>query len=1210
MEPMLIIKSKQPRVLPTAPTPTEIRPFESKDDSEFFIPDGFGIKRASTLIVRKAASHLVQVFRRKQDEEKKQLDRFLKSYSRHHYKAVEHDDFWDEARMELVEAPRWRYAGAAPRLKRSKSFTSAFLLHHHELKRRGEKSFVERLRTRMKINNMKSKHSTTKRWTKSKSVHRVTPINIPCELADVESRSTSPRINCTMQNTTNSEVISPRLNSSFYNPKNNMNWYGRLKFDYKKALKENNGYHVIAPGWTVTNVWTILVLLIIFWNMVATPFTMAFGVSYTTVSVIILQILGDMILAVDIAVNFRRGFWKEGSIVMDPEVIKWAYLKSWFILDVISALPIDHLYQMAGVPSDEVPSAARIPKLLRCLRFFRLWSDLEKEMGSYLQVFRIFLISFLITHWEACMYYTISTGEGYGTSTWVLPTTMRDKSTIHVYLYCFYWSVGIFSSTVSPEVPVTEAQGWYTLICMFLGVLCFAYVVGAMASIIEAANENQSDFQNMLNTINRFVHSHSLTHETAERLTTYLTYKWELQKGYNMERVVDDLPSLLKTDVISFMAEGVIGKVPLFNGLQRGFLSSLSNRIQRMLYVPMEYVVYAGDIGREMFFIHDGTVEILLPGSVNAVAELKAGQWFGESILLVDDDTVTRSASVRAKTFCNLFYIDDKNIKEMCAAYPQAADLLIFRVRQHMNELSKKDRNARDARKESLISDMANIKSLQEKHSKTQGLNKRCCSFVISPNSNFKTYWTFLLLILSLQNFITILFRSVFEYDTVAWYLVDALLDACFLADIVISFHTGFVERGTIVMDLYRIQRKYMYSRYFVLDIVSLVPFELFALIPGLAPCYPVCRFNRILRFPVHISMTERFIARSPHERFLRLLRHILALVLLAHLVACIYFSFVFFEGYADPNECTYDCWLPEAVLADKPIRRKYMRSFYTAFSMLTGVGKSMYPRNTTQLMFNIAVMVTGLYVVAYLISQVADVISNLDAFANAQKARMTYANGFLEVHGFPEDIKSRIRKYLEFTYVSSEGVDPNKVLDTLPYAMRAEVNRSICGEMLKRVPLLALKCRDDLVLDRLAARLRFESYPEGEFIYRKMDIGFCMYFIQSGSVELLDSEFWAGNKVEEVEQDPILIVKEGNVFGDSLMFEGLAWLSARAKTNVALLSLHHEDFDVVFRDETTLMSAVKDIAISRKRRKDHGIRRRGHSAPRYHKKSGFSMFA
>lgn len=54
----------------------------------------------------------------------------------------------------------------------------------------------------------------------------------------------------------------------------------------------------------------------------------------------------------------------------------------------------------------------------------------------------------------------------------------------------------------------------------------------------------------------------------------------------------------------------------------------------------------------------------------------------------------------------------------------------------------------------------------------------------------------------------------------------NSFLDFWFVADIVLSFRTGFMEYGRVVMDPKRIARHYMYSIWFPIDVIASIPFE------------------------------------------------------------------------------------------------------------------------------------------------------------------------------------------------------------------------------------------------------------------------------------------------------------------------------------------------------------------------------------------------
>lgn len=48
----------------------------------------------------------------------------------------------------------------------------------------------------------------------------------------------------------------------------------------------------------------------------------------------------------DILLNFRTTFVsRKGEAVSDPKMITINYVRGWFVVDLLAALPFDHLYE-------------------------------------------------------------------------------------------------------------------------------------------------------------------------------------------------------------------------------------------------------------------------------------------------------------------------------------------------------------------------------------------------------------------------------------------------------------------------------------------------------------------------------------------------------------------------------------------------------------------------------------------------------------------------------------------------------------------------------------------------------------------------------------------------------------------------------------------------------------------------------------------------
>jgi len=78
----------------------------------------------------------------------------------------------------------------------------------------------------------------------------------------------------------------------------------------------------------------------------------------------------DFIFFIDIILNFFMGYYDSNEELVDsrPKIIK-SYLKTWFIIDIVSIFPISMILNTASYSS--LARIARLPKLYRLIRIFK-----------------------------------------------------------------------------------------------------------------------------------------------------------------------------------------------------------------------------------------------------------------------------------------------------------------------------------------------------------------------------------------------------------------------------------------------------------------------------------------------------------------------------------------------------------------------------------------------------------------------------------------------------------------------------------------------------------------------------------------------------------------------------------------------------------------------------------------------------------------------
>ena len=109
-------------------------------------------------------------------------------------------------------------------------------------------------------------------------------------------------------------------------------------------------------------------LIMMVGNLVIIPVGITFFTEQTTTPWIIFNVASDTVFLLDLIMNFRTGTVNEDSseIILDPKVIKMNYLKSWFVVDFISSIPVDYIFLIVEKGMDsEVYKTARALRIVR-----------------------------------------------------------------------------------------------------------------------------------------------------------------------------------------------------------------------------------------------------------------------------------------------------------------------------------------------------------------------------------------------------------------------------------------------------------------------------------------------------------------------------------------------------------------------------------------------------------------------------------------------------------------------------------------------------------------------------------------------------------------------------------------------------------------------------------------------------------------------------
>jgi voltage-gated potassium channel len=367
-----------------------------------------------------------------------------------------------------------------------------------------------------------------------------------------------------------------------------------------------------------------------------------------------------LVFCADLLLNFRRPLTAQGQVIDTWREITRHYVRQWCVIDLLAALPFSLFF------GNTLLQLLRLSKLARVVQRMRHWRQREIQNATLLRlIFFVFWLA-LIAHWLACGWLAL---RGMPTDT--------DKWTS--YLQALYWTITTLATVGYGDItPTTNAQTVYAMTVMILGVGVYGYVIGNVATLLANIDLAKAHYLANLERLSAFMRYRHIPLPLQRRIYDYYAHLWEHRLGYDESTILAELPISLRTEVSLVLKQEFIEKVPFFKGASRDLIRDLALELRPVIFTPGDYIFRAGELGRHMYFISRGTVEVIGANQHTLLATLTDGDFIGEIALLRSQP---RTASVRAVDYCDLYALDKATFERILGHYPDFAE--------HIQEIAK-----------------------------------------------------------------------------------------------------------------------------------------------------------------------------------------------------------------------------------------------------------------------------------------------------------------------------------------------------------------------------------------------------------------------------------------------------------------------------------------------------------------------------------------
>ncbi len=410
--------------------------------------------------------------------------------------------------------------------------------------------------------------------------------------------------------------------------------------------------------------WEIIVILSTSFLAIFIPLNSIFSLKKDLALFQYLELLISIIYFLDIFYSVWRCNKKSSEFSIWSGTSIRSYLKNKLWVDIIVIPPWDLIF---GTP---LFGLIRLVKIIKVNQYMGEFKRQEIHLSNTLSLaFFIFWIVHF-SHWVSCFWLKIRDID-YG----------LDLATN--YTQALYWSVTTLTTIGYGDiVPKSNDQMIFTIFIQLMGVGLYGYVIANITAIVTKGDPAKVEYQNNIERLSALINYRRLPKKLHIKLRDYYTYLWKKRMGFNEISFLENLPEGLQKEVAIHLKKEVVEKIPIFKNTEKSFVKEVAMHLKPMIATPGDFIFKKNDHAEELFFVVKGKLEVL--DRKQPIGILEKGDFFGEIALV---ESRMHNYSVKAVTFCDLYYLKRFHFDRIMSSYPKVAAL----IREEAESRSKKN---------------------------------------------------------------------------------------------------------------------------------------------------------------------------------------------------------------------------------------------------------------------------------------------------------------------------------------------------------------------------------------------------------------------------------------------------------------------------------------------------------------------------------------
>ncbi|OMJ94420.1 hypothetical protein SteCoe_2474 [Stentor coeruleus] len=447
---------------------------------------------------------------------------------------------------------------------------------------------------------------------------------------------------------------------------------------------------LLSPKSNIFKYWSVLMFLILLYTLTITPYLVCF-IDSVTAPLDYFNLTVDMLFCVDIVVNMFLAYEDdEGVLITDRQFIIKHYLKSWFLIDLISSIPFQFIEQKYIRNNyNKLFRLLRLPRLYklfkvfrmnRIIRIFKRYGFVKKilhllrEHNGILNLIKFSVTVTILVHIMGCLWFFTAKFNEFNPDTWVFRHGYINSDTTTLYITSIYFVFTTLTTVGYGDiVAFTTEERVFALIIMSFGVAFYSYTISNLSTIMASIDSRTLNMKARISALNEFAKATKLPEDLKQRIKSHilLNYEENIFSWFDQDSLMNELPSSLRTEVSLHMHHKIVEKVYFFQDKDPGFISYMVPKLRTICLQAGDYLYKEHEYPDEVYFLTKGRVNLLAHNGA-AFKTYVQGSYFGEYEIL---ENKTRTCTVQAhKEGAEFLVLSKRHFLKTLEEFPKIAE--------------------------------------------------------------------------------------------------------------------------------------------------------------------------------------------------------------------------------------------------------------------------------------------------------------------------------------------------------------------------------------------------------------------------------------------------------------------------------------------------------------------------------------------------------